>query len=266
MTGMDAGADTITIKNHVARPDAAGGVGAPERGTSPVGSLDDEDPVRAAWPLQALELRAGDLRLRPVRDVDAVAQGHIVHRLLPADQQYFMPRLVEGALAPTAAETARNVLRYTWRTRADVCPAHWSLPLAVLQRDRLVGMQSIDATGFAVTREVHTGSYLDPALQGRGIGAAMRAVVVEFAFRYLGATTASSGYMVGNHASRKVSERLGYADDGMVVWEFRGERFEERRMRLTAQRWPAFRPGWLNGLRVTGLAACWPLLVGDPHD
>ena len=43
----------------------------------------------------------------------------------------------------------------------------------------------------------------------------MRAAVLELAFRGLGADLATSGWLEGNDASRRVSEKLGYREIGV---------------------------------------------------
>jgi RimJ/RimL family protein N-acetyltransferase len=219
----------------------------------------DPAPVDA-WPLFGLTLTLGDLVLRPARDEDAVQLGAIVHRLLPVEEHHFVPRLMENALADTEAETTRNVLRFVWSKRVAFDPDEWAIPFAVLDGGRVVGSQAMHTEDFAVRRDVHTGSYLDPDVRRRGIGTRMRAMVVELAFAHLGALTVSSGFMPGNDASARISERLGYERNGTEAWRFRDRRLVEQRLLLTAERWQQTRPAWLDDMTVTGLDAVLPLL------
>jgi hypothetical protein len=62
-----------------------------------------------------------------------------------------------------------------------------------------IGIQSLSATGFAVDRTVETGSWLGAASQGRGLGAEMRAAVLELA---LPAWTHASPAPAGSRAAR----------------------------------------------------------------
>ncbi len=50
----------------------------------------------------------------------------------------------------------------------------------------------------------------------------MRAAVLELAFRGLGADLATSGWLEGNDASRRVSEKLGYRETGVRTESPRG--------------------------------------------
>ena len=91
---------------------------------------------------------------------------------------------------------------------------HWRLDLLVWEHGALVGTQGIGAKRFAEKRVASTGSWLGRAAQGRGIGTEMRAAVLELAFRGLGAAAATSGWLEGNAASGRVSEKLGYRRPG----------------------------------------------------
>ena len=215
------------------------------------------------WPLAGLELRCADLVLRPTVDSDCVALGRIVHGLLDPAEAHFMPGLMANARAETATVTARNLLRWNWERCAELSAQRWVIPLTVLVDGEVVGSQALHTVDFAVLGDVHTGSYLAREHRGRGVGTAMRAIVLEFAFAHLGASTASSAYATGNVASARISQRVGYLDDGLVLDSFDGVRFEYRRQRLDAQRWCDHRPGWLDGLEVRGLAPVLGLLGLD---
>ena len=80
----------------------------------------------------------------------------------------------------------RGIAQYHWRCRAELGPEKWSLPFAVRVDGRVIGMQDLFATAFGTVREVHTGSWLGMAHQGRGYGTEMRAAVLAFAFDHPG--------------------------------------------------------------------------------
>ncbi|WP_247648776.1 GNAT family N-acetyltransferase [Saccharomonospora xinjiangensis] len=88
---------------------------------------------------------------------------------------------------------ALGLLQHQWRTLAEWSPDDWRLNLCVVRGGTVVGMQSLRARQFAVTREVGTGSWLGRAHQGQGIGIEMRAAVLHLAFACLGAEDAVSG-------------------------------------------------------------------------
>ena len=207
----------------------------------------------AAWPLFGLAVRHGDLELRYPSDDLVAALGRVVHdRLLPPEHRYFMPNLMR-AVADDEAATVRNVLAYHWGARRDTGAGDWRLPLAVLLDGEVVGEQEVRAVEFRVLGDVRTGSFLAPAVRGRGVGTRMRALALELAFAHLGARSVSSGYAVGNRASAGVSAKLGYRPDGIVLEAIDGVRHEVQRLRLARDRWSTVRPRWLDDVEVTGL-------------
>ncbi len=121
--------------------------------------------------------------------------------------------------------------------------------LAVIHDGQPIGIQELSATRFAVRRVVETGSWLGRDLQGRGLGTEMRAATLHLAFEGLGATTAVSGAMDDNEASRRVSEKLGYVPNGESVAAPRGVPVREQHYLLRREDWRADRyPTTIEGL------------------
>ena len=114
---------------------------------------------------------------------------------------------------------------------------NWMLLLGVWAEGQPAGAQDLRAEQFGSTREVESGSWLGERFQGRGYGTEMRAAVLELAFLGLGAVAANSGAMVGNVASARVSEKLGYIDSGEKYVEPRGVPIREQCFRLERDRW-----------------------------
>jgi RimJ/RimL family protein N-acetyltransferase len=141
-------------------------------------------------------------------------------------------------------------LREAWR------PSKWTLNLAVFSGGEPLGSQSLGAHGFLERREVETGSWLGSRFQRRGYGTEMRAAVLELAFAGLGAGAARSGYLEGNEASARVSEKLGYRQAGEGTAAPRGKPVREIQMRLERERWEAS-PRW--PVAIAGLEPCLPL-------
>ncbi|MDY7102696.1 MAG: GNAT family protein [Actinomycetota bacterium] len=223
----------------------------------------DSSTLAGVWPLFGLRLVHDDLELRPVTDDDAVALADLLEDpIVPAGQEYFVPRLLIGRAA-TRQERAQEMLRYHWTTRAGTRPERWEVPFAVVHDGTVVGTQSSRAEDFAVVGNVHTGSFLAGSAQGRGIGGRMRAMVLEWAFAHLGAVGVSSGYMTGNERSARISARLGYEPDGVRFHAFEGVRRADHRLRLTRQRWLDRRPSWLDAMTVSGMEPCRGLLGAD---
>jgi len=136
----------------------------------------------------------------------------------------------------------------------DWRPDRWSFnPLAFLGGEP-IGSQGMRAEDFPTRREVDTGSWLGQAFQGQGIGTEMRTALLELAFRMLGAEAALSGSVFGNEASKRVSEKLGYAIVGTSTIAPRGEPVEKHDFRLERKDWQPPFP-----VEIEGVEACLPL-------
>lgn len=145
-------------------------------------------------------------------------------------------------------------LRRDWRVD------HWQLDLGVWAADELIGVQGVVGHEFAATHEVKTGSWLAQGFHGRGFGTEMRAAVLELAFHGLGAEAALSSALDGVAASMRVSQKLGYVEDGVSEIEVRGEPRFDTRMRLTRDRWIDRER---ISVRISGLEPCIPLFGLD---
>ncbi|MEV0147520.1 MULTISPECIES: GNAT family N-acetyltransferase [unclassified Nonomuraea] len=203
------------------------------------------------WPLFSLTITTPrlELRLPSLADLDELAglAAEGIHD--PA----VMPFLFPWSDAEPE-ERARSTVQYHFRQWAGWTPAAWSCPLVTVFEGQVVGVQEVEAVDFAVTREVRTGSWLGRRFQGQGIGTEMRRAVLHLAFDGLGAESAVSGAYLDNHASLRVSRRLGYRDDGLVRHSRRGELALQQRLRLDREEWST-----PPGHRIDGLEACLPL-------
>lgn len=205
------------------------------------------------WPLLGLRLTTPRLELRlPGADeladlADLAAQG--VH---DPDR---MPFIVPWTDLPPA-DRARSVVQHHWLRLGNWSPTDWALNLAVFEKGRVVGLQTVEARDFAVLRQVTTGSWLGARFQGRGIGTEMRAAVLHLAFAGLDAHEAASGAFEDNPASFAVSMRHGYEPDGIEPHAVRGRRVTMRRLRLTRSRWEQHRSVPVS---VSGLSGCLPM-------
>jgi RimJ/RimL family protein N-acetyltransferase len=205
------------------------------------------------WPLRHLVLRTPRLELRP--DDDAGLLELAEEARLGVHPPALMPFLVPWTDAPPD-EAARATVQWHWEKRAALTPQRWALNFLVRLDGRVVGTQEIEASDFAVTREVSTGSWIGLRHQGSGVGTEMRAAALMFAFDHLGAVRARSYAFADNAPSLRVSEKLGYRRDGTAVLARRGEAAQDVRLLLDPE---AFRrPGW--ALEVDGVDACLPML------
>ncbi|MGW5365914.1 GNAT family N-acetyltransferase [Actinopolymorpha pittospori] len=206
------------------------------------------------FPLLGLRLRTPRLELRLPDTEELAALADLAAKGIHAPDA--MPFFVPWTDQPPA-DVARSVVQHHWLRLGTWTPEHWSLNLTVFRAGDVVGMQSIGARDLAVSREVHTGSWLGLRHQGQGIGTEMRAAVLRLAFDGLGAEHATSGAFEHNLRSSGVSRKLGYEPDGIHRRVVRGAVTVERRLRLTRANWERHRT---TAVTIEGLAPCLPLM------
>ncbi|QJY45597.1 GNAT family N-acetyltransferase [Pseudonocardia broussonetiae] len=205
------------------------------------------------WPLRDLVLRTPRLELRP--DDDVGLDGLVEAAYAGVHPPEEMPFLVPWTEADPAY-LGRGMLQYFWSERARLAPESWSIHFLVRHEGRVIGTQGLTGTDFATTREVSSGSWLGRAHQGVGLGTEMRAAVLLFAFDHLRARRARSDAFPDNHASHRVSEKLGYRRDGTTTVVRRGEPVDD--VRLVVGEAEFVRPDW--ALAVEGVDGCLGLL------
>jgi len=201
------------------------------------------------WPTFALRLSTPRLELRIPSEAEIVALAHVaadgVHA--PGERPFLTP-WTEG----TPEERARAVLEGYWHRLSSWTPDDWRLGLGVfLSTGQPLGMATLRARDFRVTREVTTSSWLGLAHQGHGYGTEARTALLTLAFDHLGATDATTEVFPDNHSSQGVSRKLGYQPDGISRDRRGDEVLVSDRLRLTSDRWAANRPD--IEVQVTGL-------------
>jgi RimJ/RimL family protein N-acetyltransferase len=173
--------------------------------------MDRRHPLANLWPLFDLAVRTPRLELRYPADEDLAVLATIPSEgIHEPDRQPF--RLAWTEVPSPRRE--QESLQWWWSERASWSVDNWRLGLAVIVDGEPVGLQDIGAKHFPTLRSVTTGSWLVRRAQGRGIGAEMRAAVVELAFRGLGALEAHSQAFEWNSRSIRVSEKIGYEANG----------------------------------------------------
>jgi RimJ/RimL family protein N-acetyltransferase len=177
-----------------------------------------------------------------------------VHR---PDERPFLTPWTDG----TPDERARSVLQDHWSQLASWSVTDWRLGLAVFAAGNPVGLVTLRARDFLVVREVTTSSWLGIEHHGQGYGTEARVGLLTLAFDHLDARAARSEVFQDNHASQRVSRKLGYEADGISVDALGDEAVVSDRLRLTRHRWS--RPAWPT-LRVDGLDACRSAFGLDP--
>lgn len=212
------------------------------------------------WPLFGLVLRTPGLELRipSLEQVAALAEVADAGIHDPAAMPFLTPW---SDLPP--GERGRSVAQYQWRSWGELTPQRWSVEFVVLRGGQVLGVQGVEATDFATSREVTTGSWLGRRHQGQGAGTDMRAAVLHLAFAGLGAQWATSSSAADNPASIGVSRKLGYADDGIEINVARGAPRVDRRFRMDRDAWEKHRS---VPVTIDGLGPCLPLLGLAPVD
>ncbi len=166
----------------------------------------------ALLPMLGLRVRQGPLVLRGITDDDLVALCTLAARGIHRSGE--MPFAVPWTDVP-AAELALNTAQYHWAGRASFSPEAWDLQLGVWLDGVLVGCQGFATRDYLVTRTGETGSWLGQEFQGQGIGTAMRQAMCALVFDHLDAVQITSGAWRDNPASRAVSRKVGYRENGV---------------------------------------------------
>ncbi len=197
-------------------------------------------------PLYHLRLRTPRLRLRLGSAEETRALGALAERgIHPVDEMPFAVAWTDAAGQPGFLD---DFCAFHHEQLAAWTSDDWNLVLLVWEGGDLVGSQSLSAKGFAQKREVSSGSWLGAAFQGRGLGTEMRTAVLELAFRGLGAEAALSGWLEGNGASARVSEKLGYRSVGVSELSPRGRPVAHHDVRLERDGWSPSVPVEIVGL------------------
>lgn len=189
------------------------------------------------WPLFALRLEHAGLLLRPVTEADLP----LLVDLLPDDVE-------QDPSLP--ADRSRAVHQGYWRACGQWSEDAWALSMLVLRADVPVGVQVLEGTDFPRLRTVDTASWLVPSARGQGVGTAMRAAVLGFAFDQLAAEAAVTSAWHDNGASLGVSRKLGYEDNGVHLHRRGDGRDVMVHLRLARAQWRG------ADVRVSGFDGC----------
>lgn len=209
------------------------------------------------FPVLGLRVRTPRLELRfPAPDELAELADLAVEGIHHPDMMPFGNPWTE--LPPD--QLARRVVQRQWKTLAELRPDSWALNLAVFMDGVPVGVQEVEADDFAIQRQVQSESWLGLRHQGHGIGTEMRAAMLHLAFAGLGAEEAVSVGYVHNHASLRVSRKLGYAENGIGRGVSRGKLALEQRFRLSREAWDEHRS---IEATIEGLEPCLSLLGAE---
>ena len=203
-------------------------------------------------PLYSLRLKTPRLELRFGSRDELVELGRLAEKgVHPPEDMPFAVAWTDRIGEPGSRD---GFVSYHEHYLADWSPDEWSLNLLVRKNGELAGTQGVFAKRFAQQRRVGTGSWLGRAHQGHGVGTEMRAAVLELAFRGLGALEAESTWLEGNAASMRVSEKLGYVEQGVGEKSPRGVPIAEYGVVIARDAWLCPLP-----VAIEGLEPCLPL-------
>ena len=181
-------------------------------------------------PLFDLRLRTPRLELRLGASDDIDALGALAMRGIHPPEE--MPFGVAWSDRIAEPDFMNGFRAYHAERLASWTADAWGVDFLVWEHGSISGAMGISAERFAVDRTVTTGSWLGRDVQARGLGTEMRAAVLELAFRGLGAVAATSGWLEGNRASARVSEKLGYHETGIGEISPRGVPVPHHDLRL----------------------------------
>ncbi|MFI6425958.1 GNAT family N-acetyltransferase [Promicromonospora sp. NPDC050880] len=212
------------------------------------------------FPPFGLRVACADLELRLPDDAELATLADLavagVHE--PGRRPFLVPWNVG-----TPEEVRRGVLQYHWAARGRTAPEAWALELAVFRDGEPVGVQSVAATDYPVTRSAGTGSWLGLAHHGQGLGKRMRLMALHLLFEGFDAAVATTEAFDDNPESNGVTRSLGYAPNGVVLRDRQGERATENRYRMTRAAWDARPDAHRPGVTLRGVAPVRAMLGMD---
>lgn len=181
------------------------------------------------FPPLGLRVTCGPLELRGIGDSEMLGLLDVVRDGIHAPER--MPFTVPWTDAG-ASDLPFNYLQWWARGLASWSRDAWTLDLCALWEGRVVGVQGVSTTDFLTFRFGETGSWLGRRFQGHGIGTAMRQALCTLLFDHLDFEFITSAAFSDNPGSLRVSEKLGYRDNGVGWDKPRGRRTELRRLLL----------------------------------
>jgi RimJ/RimL family protein N-acetyltransferase len=191
-------------------------------------------PAQDAWPLFGIRLTTPRLELRVVDDTLIPALARVAREGVHDPDH--MP-FGNGWTDRPDEDWNAGFARYFWRQRGTWDVDSWALPFAVFGEGAPIGVQQLTATDFPLLRAFGTGSWLSRAHHGRGLGTEMRAAVLHFGFRVIGAELAVTGAFPTNTGSIRVSEKIGYLRNGVRRDRVRGRPVDSLLFRLPRDLW-----------------------------
>ncbi len=221
-------------------------------------TLERRAPAQDAWPLFGIRITTPRLELRVVDDTHIPELARVARD--GVHEPGHMP-FGNGWTDRSDEDWDSGFARYFWRQRGSWDVDAWALPFAVFSDGAPIGVQQLTAEDFPVLRAFGTGSWLSLAHHGKGLGTEMRAAVLYFGFRLLGAELAVTGAFPANIGSIRVSEKIGYLPNGIRRDRVSGRPVDALLYRLPRDLWEASAHA---PVEVEGFEGCERLFGLDP--
>ena len=204
-----------------------------------------------AWPLFDLRIETPLLTLRLPTDPELEALADKAPgSVLTKESRHYLTNWTYQE--PPYAQA--SIMQFHWAARANLTPDDWRLTFAIFPKGhkQAVGCMDLMANKFPVRKSVGSGSWLLKEWQGRGLGSEARAGILQLAFGELGAEEARSVALAENQASRAVSLKNRYLEDGGEISAAQGiTAYPATRYLLTRDRWYS-----RDDIKISGLEEC----------
>lgn len=182
--------------------------------------------------------------------------GPVTLGIPTAEETFLLAKIVHEGLFPDGESTlgdwyniddpvgnARKVVAYqfsAWNITETPPGKFPKMPFAIRNStQQTVGVQSIhtEAEPFRVSRELGTGSWIDPMQRNQKLGFHARCAMLHVGFDIFGADSMLTSTLTHNAASNRVSQRCGYAKDGLEVRVQNGQKIVLQRYRMDRGMW-----------------------------
>ena len=157
--------------------------------------------------LSLTQLMDTDLTLRPFHTDDATQLYQAIHESF-------------GELKPWMSWATENYTEYTAREYIAITKARWEertlFAFAIMRDNEIVGGCTLSSI-HPVYHFCNVGYWVRTSCHGQGIAGRATKLAVRFGFENVGLIRAEIVVAVGNHASRRVAEKIGAHYEGILL-------------------------------------------------
>ncbi len=213
--------------------------------------MDDYRTVLAEiWPFYGLIVKTERLEMRVPLEGELVELAKVARVIQPeGEQPYQWPWMYEPSPKMELELFRQCRKNFVHWDRDD-----WKFELGVFLDGKPIGIQTLLARNFKITKRVEHGAWLGLEYHSQGYGTEARIAMLELVFERMGALEAHSDYLEGNKKSAGVSYKLGFVDNGKEYAEHCGEQVIRHYVTLTREVWQkSMHP---SGASITGYEPC----------